>query len=118
MAFSFLKGIYIVVNSFEHIHQDKFEKCPICERLVLSIKIELHHILPKSKGGNLNKTCRMCACCHDMLHYYINIDDMHLYNTTTKIQKIESMQNYLAWIRTKKGSSYTVKKILKALRKN
>jgi hypothetical protein len=60
----------------------------------------------------------MCGCCHDMLHYYVKINEMHLYNTVDKIKKIESMQNYLAWIQTKKGSSYTIKKILKALREN
>lgn len=118
MAFLISKEVFIVINSFEHVHQDKFEKCPICERMILLTKIELHHTLPKSKGGTLSKTIRMCGCCHDMLHYYVTISNMSQYNTVEKIQKIESMQKYLGWIRTKKGFSYTIKKILKSLREN
>jgi hypothetical protein len=76
----------------------------------------LHHILPKSKGGTHNKTFRMCGSCHDMLHYYIDIEDMAQYNTSEKIKNIESMQKYLAWIRSKNnGTVYKIKKILKSI---
>ncbi len=58
----------------------------------------------------------MCAICHDVVHYMIPIEDIDKYDTPNKIKNKESMQKYIAWIRTKKGTSYKIKKILKFIR--
>lgn len=106
-------GIFIIEDSYEEIHKDKFETCPVCERKITITKIEIHHCLPKSKGGTPQKSMRLCATCHDIVHYVIPINDIVKYNTADKIKNVESMQKYLAWIRTKKGSFYKIKKIRK-----
>ena len=113
MAFLFKGVLPIIEDSFEEVHRDKFETCPICERKVFSTKMEIHHVLPKSNGGTHHKTMRLCAICHDVLHYFVKISDIVRYNTYEKIQKAEPMQKYLAWVRTKKVASYKIKKILK-----
>lgn len=59
---------------------------------------------------------RMCAVCHDVVHYMIPIEEIAKYNTAEKIKNKESMQKYLAWIQTKKGAAYKIKKILKFIR--
>ncbi len=113
MAFFVLRRQSIIEDSYEEVHKDKFETCPICERNVLSTKMEIHHILPKSKGGKNENVLRLCATCHDVVHYLIPIEEIVKYNTADKIKNKESMQKYLAWILTKKGASYKIKKILK-----
>ena len=76
--------------------------------------MEIHHVVPKSKNGKLDKTLRMCGICHDVLHFFVDIEDIHKYNTINKIKLISELKKYFEWISTKKNNVvYKLKKILK-----
>ena len=76
--------------------------------------MEIHHVLPKSKGGKANNSIKLCSICHDILHYIIDIEDIDKFNTISKIRNIPELKKYLDWIsKQKDGVIYKIKKILK-----
>jgi 5-methylcytosine-specific restriction protein A len=92
------------------------EKCPVCGRMVREDDMTIHHYIPKSKGGTLDNTLRLCKTCHAFLHYCIPIDEVHKYDTYEKLGDHEKYKKYLGWIRTiTHPSMLTVKKIKKRL---
>ena len=93
------------------------ENCPVCLRHVKSTDITIHHYLPKSKGGTLQDTMRLCKCCHDTLHYLIDIDDVENYQCVNDLFKHEDYREYILFIRDVNHSSmYTVKQIKSKMR--
>ena len=92
------------------------ETCPICQRKILEYDITSHHYIPKSEGGSLETTIRICKTCHRTLHFFIPLNEIRLYDTIEKIRENESIQAYIHWIETKKGwSHYSPKKIMREL---
>lgn len=88
------------------------EKCPICVRHVKSNDMTIHHYLPKSKGGTLQDTMRICKCCHDTLHYLIHIDQVEFYTSPEKLYKHPEYCQYMDFIRSVTHTSmYSVKQI-------
>ena len=79
----------------------EYELCPICGKSIDSIFMEIHHYKPKSKGGTANDTMRLCGTCHDVVHHYIDIDDIHLYPTPQDLLTHASVERYAKWVSDK-----------------
>ena len=60
----------------------------------------IHHFIPKSKGGTLNDTIRMCKTCHSFLHYCIPINEVYKYDSYEKLETHLEFKKYLDWIKT------------------
>lgn len=75
------------------------EHCPVCQRNVKSEYMTIHHYKPKCQGGTLDDTMRMCKCCHENLHYFIEIEDVPLYDSIDKLEEHEEYSKYLHYIR-------------------
>jgi 5-methylcytosine-specific restriction protein A len=76
------------------------EKCPLCNRIVRDDDMTLHHYIPKSEGGTLNDTMRLCLTCHSFLHNCIPLEEVHMYDTYDKLEENECYKKYLGWVRT------------------
>ena len=88
------------------------EFCPICQRNVREEFLTLHHYKPKSQGGTLNQTMRICKCCHENLHYYIPLDQVDLYDTIDKLEQHQDYKDYIEYIRqVTHNAMYSVKEI-------
>ena len=88
------------------------ETCPLCNRSVREEDMTIHHIIPKSKGGTLKDTMRICKTCHSFLHYSIPLDEVIKYDSIESLENNEEYGAYLEWVRTLTHSSmFTIKKI-------
>jgi hypothetical protein len=75
--------------------------------------MENHHYVPESRGGTLKDTVRICGTCHDVIHYYIDIDDIERHKTIEELLQHNDISNYVKWVETKKNTGHwKIKKIL------
>jgi 5-methylcytosine-specific restriction endonuclease McrA len=75
--------------------------CALCERQVSYVT--LHHLIPKEEGGRYGKRIPLCQPCHVTLHsLFTNKELKKEFHSVESLRKAERLQNYLAWIRTKK----------------
>ena len=94
------------------------EYCKVCMRNVKLQYMTLHHHMPKSKGGTLDDTMRICKCCHENLHYFIDIHAVPKYNTVEKLELHPGYQQYIEYIRSvTHNAMYSVKDIKHKLKK-
>jgi hypothetical protein len=75
----------------------------------------IHHILPKSEGGTIDDTMRMCKTCHSFLHYCIPLDEIHEYDDINKLELHPKYRLYIEWIRKVTHTSMIKVKKLKQL---
>lgn len=95
------------------------EFCPVCLRNIKSQHMTYHHFLPKSEGGELEHTMRICKTCHDVLHYYIPLEEVSKYETPELLESHEEYKEYMKWIRNKDHSAmYTVKKVINYMKRD
>lgn len=75
--------------------------CPICGRpMIQGPSVDEHHFIPKCKGGKekqyLHKTC------HRFIHSQFTESELSkVYNTPEKLLEVESIQNYVKWLKKK-----------------
>jgi hypothetical protein len=94
----------------------EFERCPICGKTVESRFIEIHHYIPESKGGTINDTMRVCGTCHDVIHFYIIIDDIEKYTTPDKLLEHNKIKQYVSWVADKNNPGHwKLKKVLRVM---
>lgn len=93
------------------------EYCPICQRHVRTEYMTIHHYQPKSQGGTIEDTIRICKCCHENLHYYIDIDSVPFYDTVTKLEQHHKYGKYINFIRTVEHTAmYSVRRVKNKLK--
>lgn len=74
--------------------------CWLCERS-LGSKIQWHHWLPKSRGGN--ETVPVHPICHKMLHVSFTNTELERFGQNVHIIRQEpAIAQFLQWIRNKK----------------
>lgn len=89
----------------------------MCGRKVRQDDMTIHHIIPKSKGGTLKDTIRLCKTCHAFLHYCIPLNEVTKYDTYIKLEEHDKFKKYLGWIRNiTHPSMFNVKKIKKKIK--
>ena len=73
--------------------------CALCQR-PLGTRVEWHHRVPKSEGGNL--TVPVHPICHRTIHAHVSNHDLAAqYADLDSLRGREDMQRFLRWIRTK-----------------
>lgn len=75
--------------------------------------MENHHYIPESKGGTVKDTMRICGTCHDVVHYYIQIDEIENYKTPESLVENPFIALYISWVTTKNHTGHwNIKKTL------
>lgn len=94
----------------------EFEQCPICGKTVESHYMENHHYIPESKGGTHNDTMRICGTCHDIVHFYIPIEEIENYKTAESLKEHPIISIYTNWVPCCNHTGHwSIKKTLQAM---
>ena len=73
--------------------------CALCYRL-LGARIEYHHPIPKSEGGN--STVPVHPICHRAIHAHVSNHDLGgRYADLNTLREREDIQRFLRWIANK-----------------
>lgn len=69
------------------------ETCQLCG---MFLEVRNHHIIPKSKGGNVTIHC--CETCETFCHSTWSHNELRdTYNTVESILSTETFQKFLKW---------------------
>ena len=95
----------------------EYETCPVCDQRINSIHMEIHHYIPESFGGTLDHTIRICGTCHDVVHYYIPLNDIPKYKCPNSLKQHPDVKHYITWLSNRKNHGHIpVKKIVSKLK--
>ena len=73
--------------------------CALCGR-ALGIKVEWHHVVPKSEGGT--ETVPLHPICHRAIHASVpNVDLARRFPTMEALREREDIARFLAWVADK-----------------
>ena len=74
--------------------------CPLCERIIPPAQRDLHHLVPKSKGGR--QTELLHRVCHRQVHALLTEAELaRQYATVEALLQHPELQAFLAWVKTK-----------------
>ena len=74
--------------------------CPLCDREILPIQRDAHHLIPKSKGGR--KTRFLHRICHRQIHALFTESELaSKYNSVDQLLTHPEIEKFVAWIKTK-----------------
>lgn len=81
--------------------------CPICNRPLGEVRLEDHHLLPKTFGGR--ETICVHGICHQKLHSAITEREMqHYYHTVERLLEHEEIQKFVKWVSNKSPELHSV----------
>ena len=76
------------------------EICPLCERDIPPSQRDLHHLVPKLKGGK--QTQYLHRICHRQIHALFSEAELaKQYNTVEALLEHEEIRKFVKWVRTK-----------------
>lgn len=76
------------------------EKCCICHRELGDVRIEEHHLLPKTFKGK--DTVPIHKVCHQKIHATFSERELlNYYHTPDRIREHEQMQKFIKWVKNK-----------------
>jgi hypothetical protein len=94
-----------------------YEHCKVCNKQIEEMFMESHHYIPESLGGTHQHTIRLCGTCHDIIHYFIPIEQISNYKTAEQLLEHESIKLYANWISNRNNTGHWhVKKVLKNIK--
>lgn len=74
--------------------------CPLCEREIPPAQRDLHHLVPKSKGGR--HTEYLHRVCHRQIHALLTETELaRQYATVEALLQHPELQAFVAWVKTK-----------------
>ncbi len=83
----------------EKVTREMESTCALCHR-ALGTRIEWHHPVPKSEGGN--RTVPLHPICHRVIHAHVSNHDLAAqYAHLDALRDREDMQRFLRWIANK-----------------
>jgi hypothetical protein len=76
--------------------------CPICNRPLIGVNEDRHHLIPKVKGGKKTEPVLLHIVCHRKLHsLWTEWELLHLYNNLDTILQNDDIQKFIKWIAKK-----------------
>ena len=76
------------------------EICPLCGRGIPASQRDLHHLVPKLKGGR--ETQALHRICHRQVHALFSEAELaRTYNTAEALLSHEAVQAFVRWIKDK-----------------
>ena len=74
--------------------------CPLCDRVIPPAQRDLHHLVPKSKGGR--QTEILHRICHRQVHALLTETELaRRYATVEALLQHPGLQAFVAWVKTK-----------------
>jgi hypothetical protein len=81
------------------------EICPLCGRPIPPSQRDLHHWVPKTKGGK--EVAALHRICHRQLHaLFSEIELAQRYSTVDALLTDEAVRTFVRWVRTKPNDFY------------
>lgn len=88
---------------------DNIEQCVICGREFSEDESswDLHHLIPKSKGGKDSELIKIHRICHNTIHSTWAENELkRYYHTVERITSDDRMQKFIKWVRRKPSDFY------------
>ena len=84
--------------------------CELCRRNV--DRFTVHHLIPKSRGGRLGSTARLCPTCHRQMHSMFSETTLaRVLHSIELLQANAQVRGYLKWIRKQQdGAIFRVRR--------
>lgn len=80
-------------------------QCPLCNRELGAVRIEEHHLVPKSKRGK--ETVQLHGICHRFIHSCFSEKELErYYHTIHRLLENDSVQQFVKWVSKKEPSFY------------
>lgn len=74
--------------------------CPLCERPIPKSQRDLHHLVPKLKGGD--ETVALHRICHRTIHARFTESELaRTYNTAEALRAHDDIARFIAWVKKK-----------------
>ena len=82
--------------------------CPLCQRrLVSGPSTDIHHLIPKLKGGRKGPTVELHKVCHTKIHSVFTERELaKTYNTIEALLGNEEIQKFVNWVAKKDPEFY------------
>lgn len=79
--------------------------CPFCNRELGTVRIEEHHLIPKSKKGK--DVVSIHGICHRFIHSAFSEKELaQYYHTIERLHEREEVQKFIAWVKNKEPGFY------------
>ena len=80
--------------------EGKADICPLCARAIPAAQRDMHHLVPKSKGGR--QTEALHRICHRQIHALLTESELaRQYATVEALLQHPELQAFLDWVKTK-----------------
>jgi hypothetical protein len=81
------------------------EICPLCGRPIPPSQRDLHHWVPKTKGGK--DVAALHRICHRQIHALFTENELaQRYSTIEALLADEAVRTFVRWVRTKPNDFY------------
>ena len=82
--------------------------CPLCERSGDFLHPSKHHLVPKSRDGEV--TVEICADCHRQIHALFTLVELEReYSTVDALKASSAMQKWIKWAAKQGGGRVAVR---------
>ncbi|MFW5923564.1 MAG: HNH endonuclease [Planctomycetota bacterium] len=82
---------------------DNSVSCPLCGRDVPPELTNVHHLRPRSHGGDEEDAVRLCHMCHSFIHAtFTNRTLASGFDTLRKLRADSDVRRYVQWARKQK----------------
>ena len=79
-------------------------RCELCRREAR--RHTVHHLVPRSQGGKLGPTARLCSTCHKQLHALFSEATLaREFHSLDLIRANPEVSRFLKWARRQKGDT-------------
>ena len=83
-------------------------QCPLCERVGDFLKPSKHHLVPKSRDGEV--TVDICSDCHRQIHALFTLVELEReYSTVDALRSSAAMQKWIKWAAKQGGGRVAVR---------
>ncbi|WP_229451978.1 hypothetical protein [Massilia niastensis] len=82
------------------------ETCPLCGRVLGTVNIDRHHLIPKTYKGK--EQFPIHKICHRKIHSTLSERELHhSYHTWEALRAHEDIQAFIAWVANKPPGFHT-----------
>ncbi|QJD92201.1 hypothetical protein HH213_20145 [Duganella dendranthematis] len=81
------------------------ERCPLCGRVLGTVNIDRHHLVPKTFKGK--EQFPIHKICHRKIHsVFTERELLHSYHTWEALRAHPDIQTFIAWVANKPAGFY------------
>lgn len=82
-------------------------ECPLCGRPLEPGTTDLHHLIPKQKGGTHKGVVEIHRFCHSKIHSTLDNTQLSKYYNTIELLKTHpDIEKFIKWVKNKPPTYY------------